>query len=466
MERADGKAAWVQPDVLILLTLVAASAAWATPARILSGVGLGVAGSAIQAAVWVSAYLAFGELYRLPSEHTARGRRVLPRVGCALLLGLASAAIAKQLVEPLLAPINWNDFMYLRHLLAGVFGAVWCIALLPRETYKLFRTAETNPAIAPFPQLALLVVSAAVLVSCGDLAFQFGDWSGEDYSLNLVILENAWATNTLILFSALSLVFAVTARVGTALVVIGFIYTGWLVTNLAKIRYMHLPVQPLDVVLIPELLPFLPKLFGRAVLVEALAVFSIWVGALIVVGRVPGCRMSRVRRAATGLLSLAVLLAFPVAFLAAPSSPSVKSALERLGAPWGHADKSRLHGVLLTFLSDLPAARIASPPGYGTAAVAAALNKYSPGAQSVAADQRVNLIIYLVESLMDPDDLGLRFTSDPIPNIRALRRTHGVSYGITPEQFGGSANTEFEALTGMSMALLPTGSVPYKVIRL
>jgi hypothetical protein len=465
-EESGSLKSWVQPDVLVLLTLVAAAAACATRARILSDVGLGVAGSAIQATLWVSAYLFLGELYRRPVENKVYGRRALPRVGCALLLGLVSAAIAKELMEPLLGPFDWhdwNDFTYLRHLLAGVFGAMWCVALLPRETYKLLRTAETDAAVAPFPQLVLLLVSAAVLVSCGDLAFQFGHWSGEDNALNLVILEKAWAVNTLILFSALCLVFAVTARIGIALVVIGFIYTGWLVANLAKLQYMHLPVQPLDVVLIPELLPFLPKVFGSAVLVAGLAVFLIWIGALVGFGRLPGCRISRVRRAVTGLLSLAVLIALPVAFMAAPSSPSVKSALQHLGAPDdGHADKSRRHGVLLTFLSDLPAARIVSPPGYDPAAVAAALHKYSPGAPHVKAGERTNLIVYLVESMMDPDDLGFRFTADPIPNIRALRRTHGVSYGIAPQQFGGSANTEFEALTGMAMALLPTGSVPYK----
>jgi arylsulfatase A-like enzyme len=63
---------------------------------------------------------------------------------------------------------------------------------------------------------------------------------------------------------------------------------------------------------------------------------------------------------------------------------------------------------------------------------------------------------------MDPDDLGLHYTSDPIPNIRALRKAHISGYGIVPERFGGSANTEFEVLTGMTMSFLPEGSLPYR----
>jgi phosphoglycerol transferase MdoB-like AlkP superfamily enzyme len=74
----------------------------------------------------------------------------------------------------------------------------------------------------------------------------------------------------------------------------------------------------------------------------------------------------------------------------------------------------------------------------------------------------VNLIVYLIESFMDPDDLGLHYTSDPIPNIRALRRSHIGAYAVVPELFGGSANTEFELLTGMTRSFLPEGSPPYR----
>jgi len=64
---------------------------------------------------------------------------------------------------------------------------------------------------------------------------------------------------------------------------------------------------------------------------------------------------------------------------------------------------------------------------------------------------------------MDPEDLGLHYTSDPIPNVRALRKAHIGGYGIVPEEFGGSANTEFEALTGMATSFLPEGSVAYRL---
>ena len=74
---------------------------------------------------------------------------------------------------------------------------------------------------------------------------------------------------------------------------------------------------------------------------------------------------------------------------------------------------------------------------------------------------RVNLIIYLVESLVDPRDLGLKFTSEPIPSLRAAMAGHASGHAVVPGLFGGSANSEFELLTAMSMSFLPERSCPF-----
>jgi hypothetical protein len=68
----------------------------------------------------------------------------------------------------------------------------------------------------------------------------------------------------------------------------------------------------------------------------------------------------------------------------------------------------------------------------------------------------------MVESLMDPEDLGWRYSSDPIPNLRALRRISTSGNAIVPVEYGGSSDTEFEVLTGMTVIPLPNQSIPYK----
>jgi hypothetical protein len=73
-----------------------------------------------------------------------------------------------------------------------------------------------------------------------------------------------------------------------------------------------------------------------------------------------------------------------------------------------------------------------------------------------------NLIIFLVESFMDPLDLGVKFTSDPIPTFHELSRQQSSGKVVVPVFGGTSTNTEFELLTGLSMYFLPNASCPYR----
>ena len=117
----------------------------------------------------------------------------------------------------------------------------------------------------------------------------------------------------------------------------------------------------------------------------------------------------------------------------------------------------------MSFLSEIREAFVSKPSNYSRETVEAALRKHwTPSGNVPAAGSRVDVIVYLIESLMDPDDLGLRYTSDPIPTIRALAKTNPSGYVIVPEEFGGSANTEFEVLTGMTTCFLPRWSLPYR----
>lgn len=74
-----------------------------------------------------------------------------------------------------------------------------------------------------------------------------------------------------------------------------------------------------------------------------------------------------------------------------------------------------------------------------------------------------NVVFIMSEAFMDPYMFGEDlFTKDPVPNFRnALSRSqHGVLY--TPEFGGGTANVEFEAVTGMSMQFLRPDHVVYQ----
>ena len=447
------------------LAVVATTAIWASRIGTLPGRSFPVLGAAIQGILWACLYAGLGLAYRQAALHEGTSvRRVLRTLGLCLLLVLVSTHACRFLLESLRGPAVWVKFFYVRWLVPPALIVLWCTTLIPRETGALYRTAKTNPTVAPLPALAMLLASAAVLTSCADLAFE---WGGAAPRLKRdVVLMNAWATNVLVLFGAYALVFAATSRIAAAQLLVTPAYVLLSLATLAKIEYMHSAVQPLDLLRLPELVPLLPSFFGTGVLVATVLAVGLWFGALVALRGIMPCQMSAVRRLFLGFASLVILLAFPVMFYLTPSLPMAAGLLRLSGAPDDqHREKARTNGLLLSFLSEIPAAFVVRPPDYSPEAVATALNRHErPGtvAPERSSPKHVDLILYMVESFMDPDDLGFHYTSDPIPNVRALGKAHIRGYGIVPERFGGSANTEFEALTGMTMSFLPHGSLPFR----
>ena len=55
-------------------------------------------------------------------------------------------------------------------------------------------------------------------------------------------------------------------------------------------------------------------------------------------------------------------------------------------------------------------------------------------------------------------------SEDPIPNFHSLESNYSTGYLTVPVVGAGTANTEFEILTGMSMQYFGTGEYPYKTI--
>ncbi|MDY2920117.1 MAG: sulfatase-like hydrolase/transferase [Lentihominibacter sp.] len=93
---------------------------------------------------------------------------------------------------------------------------------------------------------------------------------------------------------------------------------------------------------------------------------------------------------------------------------------------------------------------------------------YTPGEDDdlTEADGRCPNIIFLqLESFMDPERIkNVRFSQDAIPNFRKLEKTCSTGYLEVPAVGAGTANVEFEAITGVSARFFGPGEYPYKSV--
>lgn len=76
-----------------------------------------------------------------------------------------------------------------------------------------------------------------------------------------------------------------------------------------------------------------------------------------------------------------------------------------------------------------------------------------------------NIVMVQLESFFDPTLVKyLQFSQDPVPNFRKLKENFSSGYLTVPSVGAGTANTEFEVLTGMSLQFFGPGEYPYKTI--
>ena len=76
---------------------------------------------------------------------------------------------------------------------------------------------------------------------------------------------------------------------------------------------------------------------------------------------------------------------------------------------------------------------------------------------------RPNVLFVQLESFFDPIEYeDLQMSEDQIPNLRKMFENYSSGYFKVPSVGAGTANTEFEVLTGMNLRYFGPGEYPYK----
>ena len=124
-------------------------------------------------------------------------------------------------------------------------------------------------------------------------------------------------------------------------------------------------------------------------------------------------------------------------------------------------------GIALAFLLEMQYMEVEKPNGYVDAKVEDAYEALSGEVLAVETDEKLpNVIVMMNEAFSDPAVLGDFVTNeDYMPYLHSLQEGHDNTITGTMNVSvvaGNTANTEFEFLTGHTMAFLPQGSVAYQ----
>lgn len=135
---------------------------------------------------------------------------------------------------------------------------------------------------------------------------------------------------------------------------------------------------------------------------------------------------------------------------------------------YNQEENYRINGFIIGTIFNLQPKKMSEPENYSREEVMKIVEKYTKIAEERNKDrqdlsqEKINIVYVMSESFIDPElartlaDYG---DEDPIPYTRSLMQDYTSGYAASSEYGGGTANVEFEALTGFSNYYLNV--IPY-----
>lgn len=121
------------------------------------------------------------------------------------------------------------------------------------------------------------------------------------------------------------------------------------------------------------------------------------------------------------------------------------------------------YGFPYCFSASLFNTGINQPNGYSKAKLDLISRKGKLTSAKKENKSKPNIVVVQLESFFDPREVEFFETSEnPIPNLSKMFEEYSSGYFKVPSVGAGTANSEFEVLTGMSMRYFGPGEYPYK----
>lgn len=226
-----------------------------------------------------------------------------------------------------------------------------------------------------------------------------------------------------------------------------------------KMEQRNEPVYPSDFGMLTEVKFLLEMLNGRVIILLSAALL-VFVGVLIYVIRKNKLRttenlrwMTRIVLFAVTSLTLANIGQFQ------QQGNILKKAYDYTAywIPYSQQMNYYNNGFVAGFIYNFSTTPMDMPEGYSDTAITELYKKYQSLADEINVGRtqeqpEANIIYIMNESFADPLELdGIDLKLDPIPFTRSLRESSYSGEMLSQGYGGGTANIEFEALTGFSM---------------
>lgn len=233
----------------------------------------------------------------------------------------------------------------------------------------------------------------------------------------------------------------------------------WASVDSEKLKILNEPLLPWDLFFIKQLVSLMPVIYKELNLLLVIAVFTIYLGLIfLLIKKVDSSYHQLNRRiVVTGLSIIAIFFIchFKDNFIGRFFSEKNIEIVE-----WDQKINQSSNGLVLGFFLNIPSVLIDKPQNYNAATITDIVHEHEENRiQQGISSEKPNIVIIMSEAFWDVGNLSKEIVKENyIPNVHKLQ----VGNIVSPQFGGGTANVEFEVLTGLSTNLLPAGSIPYQ----
>ncbi|MEW9699184.1 LTA synthase family protein [Paenibacillus sp. SI8] len=315
--------------------------------------------------------------------------------------------------------------------------------LLLRHIWRIVKTRWPLLAAALIPVLIMEILSRGHY-------FEMVTWGSRHIA---EFLLNAW-----IVLGLMLLFIAAIGRTRIAYWVLSGILLILALISGVKLKILGVPLLPWDVVLTGETSDMV-KYVTNVLNVRTLIGLLLFLGVSYMLLYRTQLFVKKVAWKERSVL--AALAVFMLAAVYTDKPMPVQKWLGIKAATWDQAENTKTNGFALATVLNTRTLFNDHREGYDDKAVAAIVNQ-TPKPNKAGSTVKPNVIVVLSESFWDPTVIkGVEFSRDPIPFFHKLQASGTSGWMLSPQYGGGTANVEFEVLTGNSMRFLPQGSIAY-----
>lgn len=266
--------------------------------------------------------------------------------------------------------------------------------------------------------------------------------------------------NTLIVLLTFSVAFLVKRRFFVSTIV-SIIWLGFAITNAVLLSFRVTPFTAVDLSLMDEAIPmihvYLTKWQIVLIVIAAIVVITLIVLLFIFAPKYKQ-RVARIRNA------VCIVLLFGSILLLTSLGISTNALAKNFG---NLADAYKDYGFVYCFTNSLVNTGIDKPKSYSEEKMVELAEDTLTTPPEIKEDKKKtpNIIMIQLESLYDVTLMkDYTYSEDPLPNYHALQKEFSHGFLNVPSVGAGTANTEFEVLTGMDLDFFGPGEYPYKTI--